>query len=99
MAKEFGYVNVYGQEFYHSEATICGDIKGLTDLRDTIDKVLAAGENSTETTGAFSSDGEGYDLQVILLPDDKMARVTPRYHDEFAPGPGHSSFTGPWDLV
>jgi len=68
-------LNIYGQEFWHSEAKIAGNKEALKALREAIDRaikndksVLGAGEKVDEAL--FANDGEGYALEIYCLPDD-----------------------------
>ncbi|KKK62083.1 hypothetical protein LCGC14_3007870 [marine sediment metagenome] len=71
-------LNIYGQEFWHTDARIVGNREGLEELRDTIERALKDGKSSTleddarsgEETPLFASDGEGYEVIVLMNNDD-----------------------------
>lgn len=59
-----GWMHIYPQYTYHSEAFIRGDRAALMKLRDAIDKALAGDQNAHAEV--FAKDGEGYAVQVQL---------------------------------
>lgn len=61
-------LHIYSQLFEHCEARIIGNDVGLRALRDTIIKALREGQ--AESDELFASDGEGYQVEVIMMPDD-----------------------------
>ena len=71
-------LNIYGQAFYHQEARIIGSRDGLLQLKRTIEKALREGKATTDTDVAyndgnatlFASDGEGYEVIVIMNNDE-----------------------------
>ena len=65
-------LNIHSQLSENSEARIVGNQAGLLELVQAINKALA---NSIDTATSeddciFASDGEGYVVEVKLLPDD-----------------------------
>lgn len=69
------WLHVYGQPCEHFEARIAGNRKALLLLHDAIDDALmelTAPDNYNEaktTEEVFATDGEGYSVAIILLPD------------------------------
>ena len=67
-------LNIYGQEFWHTEARIVGNCEGLEALKQTIDDALRvfAGKATTadEKEPLFASDGEGYEVIVEMHNDE-----------------------------
>lgn len=80
MSGDPAHLHVYGQEAWHDEAFVVGDVAGLTALRDAIDAALRDG--AAVTPVVFVNDGEGYQVVVAAVPD--MSGVAVPYHDEFA---------------
>lgn len=73
-----GVVHIYGQDSNHDDAHIVGDVRGLTLLKEAIEKALAEGLGSTVATPA---DGEGYVIYVVRHETDRMDRLTLPYFD------------------
>lgn len=68
--KEERILNVYGQEAWHTEARIVASRDALEALKKAIDRAIYYGY--AEMRGdignpLYSSDGEGYDLQITCL--------------------------------
>jgi len=62
-------LNIYGQEFWHTDAKIVGNKLALIALRNLIDSALKNGKTSIGgITPLFASDGEGYELTIICTP-------------------------------
>lgn len=61
-------LHIYSQPWEHSEARVIGNDAGLRALRDTIIEALREGQ--AESNELFASDGEGYQVEVTLMPDD-----------------------------
>lgn len=61
-----GLLHIYGQEYYHDETYIVGDREALVSLKKAIEDALETGRGSAEF---FTSDGEGYDANIILRED------------------------------
>ena len=74
-------VNIYGQEAWHEEARIIGNLEGLTELRDTLDRAIATGNSETNDTDdpVFASDGEGYVIEVKRIDDVLQTRDSEWY--------------------
>jgi hypothetical protein len=54
---------LYAQPCEHFPAYIAGNRDGLIELRNAIDRALSTGDSEAEV---FQSDGEGYDVSVVL---------------------------------
>lgn len=61
------YLQVYAQHTHHQESFIIGNRKGLTELRNLIDKAL---KEETAMGDFFPSDEEGYQLYVGLVEEE-----------------------------
>jgi hypothetical protein len=60
-------LHIYAQQAPHDEAFIVGNREGLLALRRAIDAALKNGQSKES---AFVSDGEGFDVHVILQEGD-----------------------------
>jgi len=60
--------HIYSQLFEHCEARIIGNDAGLRVLRDTIIEALREGQ--AESDELLAGDGEGYQVEVTMMPDD-----------------------------
>ncbi len=76
------YLNIYGQPFHHVEAQIVGNRAALRELHETIQTALAY-EGTDKTVGLFASDGEGYDIEIIELPDNPLDPAWKDYQPEY----------------
>lgn len=54
-------LHIYGQDLWHSQATIVGNTNALMVLRDAIDEALQIGKSETS---AMVTDGEGYEIVI-----------------------------------
>jgi hypothetical protein len=75
---EYAVLHVYAQSFQHDVATIKGDRKALTKLRDAINEALSVGEGKADV---FCNDGEGYEIGVFL-EEDKLEKMELPYTDD-----------------
>lgn len=91
-----GVVNLYAQPFWHSEAWIGADRKGLMALRQAIDDALNTQIGCAE---ACASDGEGYDIYVVQLTAQQAFEQVVPYTDASS-GAAHkgswAGLFGPW---
>jgi len=71
-------LNIYGQPFHHAEAKIIGTTRGLTALRDALNRAITNGIGSNtvddynqddSNTVLWASDGEGYDVIIEVHND------------------------------
>jgi len=97
---EFGaeVLHVYGQPGWHDKAYISGGCHALMALRRAIDSALAAGREGPTELEVFTSDGEGYLLQVVAMADEDAARQVVPYTEAPAARPWADAF-GPWDAA
>lgn len=61
-----GLLHLYGQEYYHDETYIVGSREALLSLKKAIDDALETGRGTAEF---FTSDGEGFDTNIIVRED------------------------------
>ncbi|MCA0173260.1 hypothetical protein [Bacillus sp. RAR_GA_16] len=75
--EKFPYMQLYGQELWHSPAFLLANREGLLQLREAIDVALQNGEYRHVTS---SSDGDGYDLLIKRIEEDvEWSRVETPY--------------------
>ena len=67
-------LHIYGQEAWHDDVYVIGDIEALKELRDTIDKLLLTKE-SQESPTFFCGDGEGFSVRVMVATEEELDRV------------------------
>ncbi|RPF49532.1 hypothetical protein EDD75_0348 [Thermodesulfitimonas autotrophica] len=60
-------LHIYAQTSHHDDAFIVGNRQGLLALRRAIDAALESGQSKDSV---FVSDGEGFDVYVILQEGD-----------------------------
>ena len=65
-------LNIYSQPMEHMEARIVGNKAGLEELRRVIDETLD--HKYTQTCSLYASDGEGYQVEIKLKPDDWFSK-------------------------
>ncbi len=75
------YLNIYGQPFHHAEARIVGNRAALWRLSRALHEAIYFGKSKTK--GIFASDGEGYDIEIILLPDNPLDPAWKDYQPEY----------------
>ena len=56
-------LHIYGHEAWHDQVVIVGNARALNFLRDAITAALS--RDGRGQCGVFTSDGEGYDVQVL----------------------------------
>jgi len=82
------WLNIYPQYMYHCEAKIVGNKSALSLLRDAIDRAIKNGQavaggehrnpdgktipDELPDNVIFATDGEGYSIEVYLMPDDYL---------------------------
>lgn len=85
------WCHVYAQYVWHSEAQIWGTRAALTAIRDAIDKALTTG--MTAGTGSlYTTDGEGYAIQVAVRDRKYLEGRDLPYTAPFAGGVGTRMF-------
>lgn len=60
---DYAILHIHAQIDWHSDAVIVGNRSSLKSLRDALDKALKSGKGTAQ---AMVTDGEGYDVEVIL---------------------------------
>jgi len=80
-------LNVYGQPAHHMDVIIAGNKEGLLELKRVIEEAIEHGTPHKTSGGSdtlWSSDGEGYQLEARILPDDWLddawKQYLPFYH-------------------
>jgi hypothetical protein len=80
-------VHVHGQQSFHDSAILIGNRQGLMQLQEILTEVLAS-EQGSAAREVYTTDGEGYDLQVIIdesrLEDSSWARAELPYQHQAA---------------
>jgi hypothetical protein len=71
------FVNIYPQFTYHHDGRIIGTREGLIQLRHALDSTIETGQPRQALV--FSSDGEGYVIEVECLDEAEMGKCTPYY--------------------
>lgn len=79
--------HVYSPYAQHSEATIEGNRKALTLIRDAIDRALASGKTENSES-IFAADGEGYKVCVSVVTLDELEEACLPYFATYAGGMG-----------
>lgn len=89
-------IHVYSHVAQHEEVFIVGTQKSLEALKNAITLSLDPGRKDPGCVEAATCDGEGYDLVVIKVDDQKFEQLELPY-----PLPGLVDKTGisPWSLV
>jgi hypothetical protein len=77
-------LNIYGQEFYHTDAFIVGTKEALSALRAALNKALDDDDDSVPVANLqiFASDGEGYSINIICASDEDMEKLELPYNDQ-----------------
>lgn len=84
-ADQTPYLHVYGQECWHDTVHIVGTRKGLEALAACIAEALDGATGECCMGSFFTTDGEGYCLQPILVKDEAaIERYRLPYTDEIA---------------
>ncbi len=63
-------LHIYSQPFQHGDARIAGNRAGLEWLQQVITDALHKGRHRTVDGMTFAADGEGYDVEVLVMPAD-----------------------------
>ena len=91
-------IHLWAGASFHEDGYIVGNKEGLESLRRAIDYALVNSDCdvSTSNTEVSASDGEGYDLHIILTKDtDKIALP---YTEDFAEEQRDDAVY-PWHMV
>lgn len=91
-----GIIHVYPQLWEHDGAFIVGTPSGLKTLRDILDRVIQSGEKQ-EYGMVFATDGEGYDLAVMQMPEEEIDKLTWHYQRLDYPADGKQHPAEVWD--
>ena len=75
-------LQIYGQYVWHDDARLCGTIEGLTALRNAINSAIVSG--LPQKQAFFSSDGEGYVVQIEPMTEQALKRQPCWYCDDLA---------------
>lgn len=92
------WLHLYAQSQWHDEAHIVGTRRGLEALRDAINAALSD-DHGHYAAEAFTTDGEGYSVEVACVPYGEMDRMQLPYTDRdlFNPN-GEAGRMWPWHL-
>lgn len=91
-----GRPHLYGQHLWHDDANICGSREGISRLRDALTDALEHPHGVTMCDNVFAADGEGYYINIHVLPDGEFQRLACPYTDEIARAPDGAFW--PWHL-
>ena len=79
----FPILHIYAQQYYHQDAYIVGNKESLTELRNAINKAIDA--DSNEQCESSVADGEGYNINIMIVNDDRtFDKLRRPYIDECA---------------
>lgn len=93
-------LHIYAQAYEHHESYIVGTREELAKLRDSISNALnnkSIGRSSDSLTEHFTSDGEGYDLTVKVIPNSIESKLELPYAESIERSLGRDAFSP--DLV
>ena len=76
------YLHIYAQSAWHDDAYLVGTKSSLIELRNMIDKVI--NENMFDNSTFFVNDGEGFYLNVAMLPQEHLNILKTPYTYEHA---------------
>ncbi|MDQ0245320.1 hypothetical protein J2S09_002897 [Bacillus fengqiuensis] len=92
--------HIYGQQMWHDDAFIVGNVTALRELKDAIESALKYGESKATL---FPSDGEGYHLYISCLDseceDKDWQDLQLPYHDRECYVPDNERETEPYKLL
>ena len=88
-------LHVYGQPCQHEEVVIAGNREALDELARRIRRALEYPAPVESQMEAFTGDGEGFELRVVLTPDGDMPNWLRPYYDEIAQDP-RTDAKKPW---
>jgi hypothetical protein len=74
-------IHIYAQPYEHAEAKIVGNKEGLIDLLKKITEAIQNGQSSLDN--AWCTDGEGYEIKIIVGPDDWQDNEWQKYPPEY----------------
>ena len=80
-------LHIYAQYCWHMDAAICGDVAGLTLLRDALNRALERGFArlpALENDAVFTADGEGYQVSIRLATAEQFGKLRLPYTSDSA---------------
>ncbi len=89
-------LNIYPQLMAHADALLVGNEAELRQLRDALNRALA---NDSSSSGATASDGEGYAVLVVCVPDAVVQTLELPYSDVDMRDVLDPTLTSPWALL
>lgn len=81
---ELNVIQIYSQFQQHDDAWIVATREALIELKAAIDEALDHGIGAIDP--AWCADGEGYELNVVCVPEDGFKPLLPPYTAEHAIG-------------
>ena len=72
-------LKVFGSESWHGSVTIIGNVESLKKLRDSIDEAI---QNEYSNSLYSESDGEYYNLEVVLVNDSDIMDSFPNHYTD-----------------
>ena len=83
--EKWNFLHLYPQPFWHDEAYIVGNRKGLERLRDALNKALEDEGDVDVSVNVMANDGEGYSVHVVKVNDgEKINMLAVPYTDEIS---------------
>lgn len=75
-------LHVYGQEYPHDDVYIAGDREAISALKVACENALIFHkEKNYDNFETYASDGEGYNVHVVLKSPGEMEKFSPKYSD------------------
>ncbi len=87
---QFPGLQVYGQDLWHDDASICGTREGIKRLRDALTQALDNPNGVALCEGVFCNDGEGYSVPIYCLPYTEFDALAVPYTGDAAAAPDES---------
>jgi hypothetical protein len=92
----FPVVHIWSPESFHDTSYIVGNYEGLERLYMEIGTVLNKKKGKV-TTELFVTDGEGFDMEVILVEDKDLDKIAVPYQESYAEEKREHAVY-PWDM-
>ena len=67
-------MHIYSQPYEHADAKIVGNKEGLAKLALALTRAVLENKDTSTTEDVFATDGEGYEVKIIVLPDEYLIR-------------------------
>lgn len=80
------WLHLFAQFHWHDDASIVGTRKGVEALRDALNTALAHPDGVAQAQG-MTNDGEGYPVNVYVVPFGEFERMQLPYTDTELCGP------------